>query len=125
MILHPFLASTSVCLVLVVALGKADLHILGQIGGDHVAEVLDVLAVDLLGEPKSSVDNLIVEREEALRNLVGTWVLGVEASDENGPLAVVVELEVDGALGKHGAFELVECAGDFWAVTLADDEAVL
>jgi hypothetical protein len=113
------------CLVLLVALVEADLHILGQIGGDHVAELCDVLAVDLLRESKGSVDDLVVEREEALCDLVGTRVLRVEASDEYSRITVIIKLEVDGTLGEHCALKEVELAGDLWAVSLANDETVL
>lgn len=108
---------------LLVALGQTTINILRQIRRNHLAELLNILAIDLLGESKRSIHNILVECKEALSNLVGAWVLGVQASDKDSRFAAVVELEVDGALGEYGALELLECAGDF-GVLAGGDEAV-
>jgi hypothetical protein len=120
---HSSRAHTPHCSVLLVALSQADINVLRQVGRNHLAELLNVLAVDLLGESKSSVDDTSVESEETLRNLVGTRVLGVETSDEYRLFAVVVELEVDAALGKDGALVFLESASDF-GVRGGGDKAV-
>lgn len=112
------------CLVLAVALGQADIDILRQIGWDHLAEFLDVLAVDLLGEPESGVDNTSVKSKEALSYLVCAGVLGVQGGDEDSLFAVVVELEVDGTLGEDSAFEFVQGTCDF-GVLAGGDEGIL
>jgi hypothetical protein len=57
-----------------------------------------------------------------------TWLVPGSSElggDKDGLFAVVVELEVDGALGEDGALELVERAGDLRVLALADDKAVL
>jgi hypothetical protein len=118
--LHP----TYLCLVLLVALGQADINVLSQVGRDHLAELVNVLAVDLLGKAKGSVDDTSVESEEALSNLVGAGVLGVQASYEDGLVAVVVELEVDASLGEDCALVLLQGAGDL-GVLGGCDETVL
>lgn len=89
-----------------------------------LAELVNVGTINGLGEAQGSIDNTRVESKEVLRNLAGTGVLGVERGNENRLVAVVVELEVDGALGEDGAFELVEVAGDF-RVLAGLDEPVL
>jgi hypothetical protein len=111
-------------LVLLAALGHADLHVPSQVGRDILGKVLKVLAVDFLGEAERSVDNLVVKREEALGDLVGTWVLRVEAGNKDGLLTVVVELEVNGALGEDGALEFVKRAGDLGVLAGADEKAI-
>ena len=62
---------------LLVALGQATINILRQVGWNHLAKLLNILAIDLLGESKRSIDYILVKRKEALRNLVGARVLGV------------------------------------------------
>lgn len=106
---------------LLVALGQTPINILRQIRRNHLPKLLDILAINLLGKSKRSINNILVERKEALRNLVGARVLGVEASDKDSGVAAVVELEVDRALGKYGALELLECAGDFGILAGGDE----
>lgn len=110
--------------MVLVALGEALVHILSQVGRNLLAELLNVGSVDGLGKAKRGLDNFGIESEEVLGNLAGTGILGVQGSDESSIFAVVVELEVDGALRENGAFELVEVAGDF-RVVAGLDEAVL
>lgn len=78
---------------------------LDKVGWEHVAEVVDVLAIDFLRTAKSDVDNALVLEEEVLGNLRGTWVIASKGSDESGRLAGWVELEVDRAHWKHGTLE--------------------
>ena len=99
------------CLVFL-ALCQADIDILSQVGRDMLAELLNVRAVDRLGEAERSVDNTGIKSEEVLGNLAGAWVLRIQRSHESGLLAIVVELEMDGSLGKDGAFELVQGASN-------------
>lgn len=106
------------------ALGETLVHGLSQVSRNLAAELLNVGCVNGLGVAKRSIDNFSVESEEVLGNLAGTGVLRVQGSDEGSIVAVVVELEVDGALGKNGAVELVEVAGDF-GVLPGLDETVL
>lgn len=51
--------------------------------------------------------------------MVCARVFRVERSDEDGLVAVVVELVVDGALGEDGSLEFVEGAGDFGVLACA------
>ena len=78
-----------------------------------LAELLDVAAVDGLGESQRSVDHVSVQAEEVLRHLRGTGVLAVERGDEGGGLALVIDLVVDAALREDCALEFLEGAGDF------------
>jgi hypothetical protein len=112
------------CLVLLVAPGQANIDILGEVGRNHLAELFDVLAVDLFREAESSIDDTGIKSVEALSDRVGTCVIGVQSSYEDSLLAVVVELVVNGAHGKDGALEFVQSAGDF-RVLASGYEAVL
>ena len=71
-------------------------------------ECRKVAAVDLGGEPERRIDDRGVNGEEVLRNRARAGVLAAQARDEDGRLAVVVELEVDAALGEDGPLELAE-----------------
>lgn len=86
---------------------QANIHILRQIGRDHLPELFEIILVDFPGQraPKSSIQHLGVEREEALGSLIGPGIMMVQGGDEARLVAVVVELEVDTALGEDGAFE--------------------
>ena len=56
-----------------------------------------------------------------MRYLARARVLRVQGSHESSLFTIVVELEVNGALGEDGAFELVEVAGDLRVVTGFDE----
>ena len=89
------------------AADEALLDALGERGGDVLAELLEVVGVDLLGEAEGGVDDLGVEvDDEVLSDRGRTGVLGVEAGDGDRGLAVQVLLEVDAALGEDGALVL-------------------
>ncbi len=75
-------------------------------------------------EAKGSVDDLRVKSKEVLCNLAGTRVLRVQRCHKCRWLAVVVELVVNGTLGKDCALECVEESCDFW-VFLGSDKSVL
>lgn len=102
---------------MLVAPSQAGINVLGQVGRNELPELLDVLAVDGVGQTKSSIEDVGVESEEVLRDLAGSGILAVERSDESGLFAVVVELEVDGALGEHGTLELVQSTGNLGVLT--------
>ena len=108
------------CLVLLWATLEAVLHILSQVGGNVLAELLNVLAIDLLGKAKSSIDDVGVESKEALSDLVGTRVLGVESSNKGSLLAVVIELEMDRSLWEYSSLELVQSAGNLGVLSSSD-----
>lgn len=95
---------------------QADVHVLRDIGWDVLPEQLDVLAIDLLGHSKGSVDNLRVEGEEVLCDLAGSGVFAVQTGNKGSLVAVIVELEVDAALRENSAVELVQIASDFWVL---------
>lgn len=84
------------------ALVQASVNAESNVGRNHLAEALNVLSVDGLDSTKSSLNNVPVQAEEVLSNLVHTGVDIVEASDEDGILAVGVELLVDGSLREDG-----------------------
>jgi len=107
--------------LLLLAPSHADIHVLSKVGRDSLPELLNVLSIDGVGETKGGVNDVGIQSEEALRNLVGTGVFGVQSSDEGSLLAVVVELEMDGALRKDSAFELVEGTGDFLVLSSLDE----
>ena len=65
----------------------------------------EVVRVDLRREAERRVHDRGVEGEEVLRDGARAGVLGAEPADEDGRRAVVVELEVDAALGEDGALE--------------------
>lgn len=100
---------STVRLVRNVASDQALLDALCETGGDVLLELGKVGAVDLLGEAEGGVDNVLVQvDDEVLGDGAGAGVLGVQARDGHGGLAVQVLLEVDAALGENGALELGE-----------------
>ena len=109
---------------LVPALRQADIHALRNVGRNIAAELLNVLAINRLGEAQRRVHNVRVQAEEVLGDLGGSGVLAVERSNEDRGLALVVDLIVDAALREDGALELGEGAGDL-GVLARGDEAVL
>ena len=94
-------------LVLLVAPLQTLLNALSQTRRDLALESSEVVSVDLAGEAESSINDIRAGvDEEVLGDGAGTWVLGVEASDTNGGLAVEVLLPVDGALREDCALVL-------------------
>lgn len=98
--------------LVLVALGETAIDILRKVGRNHLAELLNVLPINSLGEPQSRVNNPSIESKEVLRNLAGSRILAVQARNKRSLLTVVVELEVDRSLREHGALELAECASN-------------
>lgn len=108
----------------VAALLQANIRTLSNVDRKVLAELLDVLSVDLLREAKCSVDDIRVEPKETLSHLQCSSVCVVESGHELGRGALVVDLVMDGALREHSALELGECPCDF-GVLVGCDEAVL
>lgn len=107
-----------------VAALQALLDTLGDGDGDVGLELGEVAGVDLLGEAEGGVDDGRVDvDEEVLGDGAGTGVLGVEAGDANGRLAVEVLLEVDRALGEDGTLELGQGRVELGRQTILQDEA--
>lgn len=77
----------------------------GERRRDRGLEGGEVVLVDLGGEAERRVDDGGVDGEEVLGDLARAGVLVAEARDEGRVVAVVVELEVDAALGEDGALE--------------------
>ncbi|GJC91475.1 pantothenate transporter liz1 [Colletotrichum higginsianum] len=110
------------------ALVQAGVDAEGDVGRDVLAEALEVGAVDGLHAAEGGGDDVRAEVEEGLGDLLDAWVDVVEAGDEDGVLAVRVELLVDGALGEDGHLEGVHGVGDGVEAVLDDevgDEAAL
>lgn len=82
--------------------GQARVDSLGKVGGQVLAELLDVRAVDLVDLAARDFDDPLVEEDEVLGDLGGTGVGVVEGGDEGGGLALVVELEVDRSMHRMG-----------------------
>jgi len=99
------------------ALRKAVINVLSDIGRNSLAELLDVLAINGLREAERSIEDASIEVEEVLSNLAGTGVLVVQSRDESSRLALRVELVVDAAHGKDGAFELAQAARNLSVLT--------
>lgn len=123
---HPLFGGKGEFLDLDVAPLQARVNTLSKVGGDALAELSNVGAIDLLRESKRSVDDIWVEAEEVLGDLGSTRVLGVQSSNKDGGLAVrvVVELVVDGALREDSAHELVERTSNF-GILASSNESVL
>ena len=102
---------------------QAHIDILRQVGRDILPELLDVLPVNSAGESKRSIKNLLVQREEVLRNLTSAGILAVQRSHKHGVVTVIIELEVDAALREYSALELVQSACDL-RVLASGDKAV-
>jgi hypothetical protein len=106
------------------ALSQADTDILSQVGGNLLAELVNILTVNSLGVVEGSVDNTSVEGEKVLGNLRGTWIFRVERSDKGGLLAVIVELEVNRSHREDSTLKSVQFTSDFWILT-SPNETIL
>jgi len=90
-----------------VAAVEALLDALDHGSGDGTTELSEVVGVDLLGEAKSSVEDVSGGLlQEVLGDGRSTRVLGAQASNTNGRLAVEILLPVDGALREDGTLVL-------------------
>lgn len=110
------------------ALVQAGVDAKSNVGRDVLTEALKVSTVNGLHAAKSSRDDIRAEVEEGLGNLLDARVDVVEAGDEDGILAVGVELLVDRALGKDGHLVRLHGVGDGAEAVLDDkisDEAAL
>ena len=92
---------------------------------DGALERRKVIRVDLGGEAERGIKDGRVEREEVLRDGARARVLGAKSADEDGGRAVVVELEVDAALGEDGALEGGEGSVLLHGEAVLEDEARL
>jgi hypothetical protein len=99
-------------ILVLVAFSEAAIDILRKVGRNHLTELLNVLSVDGLGKSQSRINNTSVQSKEVLRNLAGAGIFAVQARNERGLLAVVIELKVDRSLRKHRTLELVEGASN-------------
>jgi len=73
---------------------------------DSLLESVNISAIDSLAE--SSRDHIGAEGEELVSDLSSSEVLGVERGNEDGVVAVRVELGVDGSLVERCHLELVD-----------------
>lgn len=97
-----------------------------KVGRDLAPELLDVGAVQALGEAEGGVNDVGIETEEVLGDLGSASILRVQGSDEGGRMALGVDLVVDAAHRENGALKLGEVAGDLVVCrNLGVDEAVL
>lgn len=85
-----------------VALVQARINAQRNVLGDVLPEGLNVLAVQGRDAAERRLHDIRAEGEEVLRNLRHTRVGVVEARDEDGALAVRVELLVDASRGEDG-----------------------
>ena len=85
---------------------------------DRRLERRKVISVNLLREAKRGIEDRRIDAEEVLRDRACARVLIAQTRDEDGRLAIIVELEVDASLGKDCALELGESS------VLLDSEAV-
>jgi hypothetical protein len=104
---------------------QALLHTKGEVGWDHLLELVDVLAINGVGEAERSFDDIVIQSEEVLGDLAGTRVVAVETGDEAGRLAGGVVLEVDAALREDSALEGTEGGVEFGGQAVLKHEARL
>lgn len=103
------------------ALLEAAVNALGDVLGDVLAERLEVLAVERGDAAEGRANHSGVEVEEGLSDLLDTRVHVVKSSDENGILAVRIELLVDSALREDGHLVERESVGDRLKPVLDDE----
>jgi len=86
---------------------------------DRRLERCEVIPIDLRREAERGVEDRGIDAEEVLRDRARARILIAQARDEDGRLAVIVELEVNASLREDCALELGEGG------VLLDGEAVL
>lgn len=107
--------------LVLLAPSQANIDILSKVGRDSLPELFNVLAIDGIGETKGCVNDVGIESEEILCDLAGTGVFGVQSSNKCSLVAIVVELEVNGALREDGAFKFVQSTSDLGILTGLDE----
>lgn len=91
---------------------QTNIHVLRQIGWNSRPKLLDILPINLLGEPQRRIQDLAPEGKKPLRNLTRARILTIQARHERRRRTVVVELKMDAALWENGAFECIQDARD-------------
>ena len=91
----------------------------GEWWRDRSLERGKVVGVNLGREPERRIDDRRINVEEVLRNGARAGVFVAQTRDEDRRFTVVVELEVDAALGEDRTLELAQCG------VLLDGESVL
>ena len=86
---------------------------------DCCLERREVIPINLRWEAERGVEDRGIDAEEVLRDRAHARILIAQARDEDGRIAVVVELEVNASLGEDCSLELGEGG------VLLDSEAVL
>ena len=76
-------------------------------------------------KPQISIDNIRVEREKVLPNRAQARILVTERSDEDGWLAIVIELVVDTSLRQYGTLVLRQSSAHLRLQTIFKEETGL
>jgi len=97
-----------ISLALARALLQAVINVLRNVGRNHLAKLLDVLAIDRLRETEGGIHDASIQIEEGLGHLRGSGVLMVERGDKGSGLARRVDLIMHAAHREDGALELFE-----------------
>lgn len=83
----------------------------------------DITRIDLRRKAQIGLQDLRIQPEEVLRDAAEPRIPAVEAGDEDGGLAAVVELVVDAAHREHGALVPGQRVGDRGGEAVFEDEA--
>lgn len=125
MIVLPKMYPITFPLVLNVASLETTLNTLHKRCWNRGLELRKIAGVDLSRKPQCSINNRRIKRKEILCNAAGSWILGVQARDTDLRRALKVLLEVDAALGKHGALELRQGGIELGCQAVLEHEAGL
>ena len=82
--------------------GQATLDAAGYIGGNHLTEGIDVLALKSEVVANGGLDDVLIEAKKCLSSLLHAGILTGEAGDEYSVMAVRIEFGVQSPLGEHG-----------------------
>ena len=93
--------------------------------GNALRKLPDIGVIEEIREAEIGVDDVRVQEEEVLANRAEARILVAEGGDEDGRVAVVVELVVDAPLGQDGALVLREGGAHLGLQTVLEEEAGL
>ena len=92
---------------------------------DTLRELPNVGMIKEVRKPQISIDNIRVEREKVLPNRAQARILVTERSDEDGWLAIVIELVVDTSLRQYGTLVLRQSSAHLRLQTIFKEETGL
>lgn len=81
------------------------IHSQNQIRQNTTPKLLNIRPINTLNLPQRDIHNILIVKEEILRNLARPWVRAIERTNKAGGLAVIVELVMDGSDGEDGSLE--------------------